>query len=146
MDRESRATGDGRDPPDRRTCKAPPLAAATRRISGYRSGALHGKGRTVATCEADDVASSNYVGLVESTYLDSIVNSNREGVIEMDSGFAQLKESALTEVAHFAERVREARRATFLERRAVILPCFVLPQRTPLSKRRRRSLTSCLNV
>jgi hypothetical protein len=75
-----------------------------------------GKGRTVAICEAEDVASSNYIGLVESTYLDSIVTTNREGVVEMDAGFARLKDAALTEVASFAEVVREARKATFLER------------------------------
>ncbi len=75
-----------------------------------------GKGRTVATCEAEDVASSNYVGLVESTYLDSIVTSNREGVLGMDAGFARLKDVALAEVASFGERVREARKSTFLEK------------------------------
>jgi hypothetical protein len=75
-----------------------------------------GKGRTVATCEAQDVPSSNYVGIVESTYLDSIVTSNREGVVEMDAGFARLKDAALAEVASFADGVREARKTTFLER------------------------------
>lgn len=75
-----------------------------------------GKGRTVATCTAEDVASSNYVGLVESAYLDSIVTSNREGVVEMDAGFASIKSAALAHVAGFAERVREARKLTFLEK------------------------------
>ncbi|MBI5068717.1 MAG: ATP-binding protein [Deltaproteobacteria bacterium] len=75
-----------------------------------------GKGRTVHRCLADDVASSNYLGIVESTYLDSIVSANREGVVELDTGFAQLKDAALAEVAHFAERVREGRKSTFLER------------------------------
>lgn len=75
-----------------------------------------GKGRTVASCIADDVASSNYVGLVESTYLDSIVTANREGVVEMDTGFASIKSAALAHVSDFAERVREARKLTFLEK------------------------------
>jgi hypothetical protein len=75
-----------------------------------------GKGRTVAACTAEDVASSNYVGLVESAYLDSIVTSNREGVVELDAGFASIKSTALAHVSDFAERVREARKITFLEK------------------------------
>lgn len=75
-----------------------------------------GKGRTVAAHEAADVPSSNYLGLVESAYLDSIVMSNRESILGMDAGFAGIKDAALQHVAAFAERVRESRKHTFLER------------------------------
>ena len=75
-----------------------------------------GKGRTVTACEAEEVASSNYLGLVESAYLDTIVMSNREGVLDMDAGFTGIKRAALMQVAAFAERVREGRKRTFLEK------------------------------
>ncbi|MDQ2977531.1 MAG: ATP-binding protein [Acidobacteriota bacterium] len=74
------------------------------------------KGRTVASAVLEQPPSSRYLGLVECPYLDSIVTSNREALIEMDGGFASLKEAALGKVAEFGSRYRDKRKHEFIER------------------------------
>ena len=74
------------------------------------------KGRTVAACSTEFAPSNNYLGIVESAYLDKIVLANREAVAEMDPGFAGIKEAALGHIAAFSERYREAHKRTFLEK------------------------------
>jgi hypothetical protein len=73
------------------------------------------KGRTVATAIAEDTPGSNYLGIIECPYLDSMVTSNRELLIEMDGGFAQLKEIALERISRFGERLRSERTRAFIE-------------------------------
>jgi hypothetical protein len=74
------------------------------------------KGRTVANSDLDDAPSANYLGLVECPYLDSIVASNREAIIEMDEVFANLKAIALTRVKAFGDKYRSERKRHFIER------------------------------
>lgn len=74
------------------------------------------KGRTVASAALEEAPSSNYLGLVECPYLDSIVTANREALIEMDDGFTSLKEAALNKVAEFGHKFRDQRRREFIER------------------------------
>ena len=74
------------------------------------------KGRTVASVHPQDSPSPDYLGLVECPYLDSIVASNRESLIEMDETYARLKEAALDRVRDFATRYRSTEKRRFLER------------------------------
>lgn len=75
-----------------------------------------GKGRTVATADMDTPPAPNYLGLVECPYLDSIVTSNREVLIEMDQGFAELRESAKVRIRAFGERFRTANKTMFIQK------------------------------
>lgn len=74
------------------------------------------KGRTVATTKSDDIPSPNYLGIIECAYLDSIVTSNRDQLIEMDGGFAQLRDLALERIRSFGERLHSERKRAFIER------------------------------
>lgn len=74
------------------------------------------KGRMVASVQPQDVPSPTYLGLVECPYLDSIVSSNRETLIEMDEAFSRLKVATLEHVRQFAERYRALDNRRFLER------------------------------
>ena len=75
-----------------------------------------GKGRTVATADMDTPPAPNYLGLVECPYLDSIVTSNRELLIEMDQGFAQLREAAKDRIRAFGKRYRAASKTLFIQK------------------------------
>ena len=74
------------------------------------------KGRTVASEQPSDLPSPRYLGLVECPYLNSIVTSNREALINMDGGFAQLRDAAIERVQAFSERFRIERTRHFIER------------------------------
>jgi hypothetical protein len=73
------------------------------------------KKRTVASAQPEIPPSANYQGLVECPYLDSIVTANREGLIEMDSGFASLRQAVIGRVEAFAQRVQADRQRHFIE-------------------------------
>jgi len=75
-----------------------------------------GKGRTVATANIEVPPCSNYLGLVECPYLDSILTSNRELLIEMDQGFAELRNAALDRVQKFGDRYQSERRKAFIQK------------------------------
>jgi hypothetical protein len=73
------------------------------------------KGRTVTSLEPDEPPPVQYLGIVECPYLDSIVTSNRELLIDMDEGFAGLKEAALDRINQYGKKVRAQRKTTFIE-------------------------------
>jgi hypothetical protein len=73
------------------------------------------KGRTVNSHQPEEPLPPQYLGIIECPYLDSIVTSNRELVIEMDEGFASLKEAALGRITEYAKRARAQRKRTFIE-------------------------------
>lgn len=73
------------------------------------------KGRTVASSQPDDTPSPQYLGIVECPYLDSLVTSNRELLMQMDEGFASLKDVVLSRVSEYAKRLRAERRRSFIE-------------------------------
>ena len=75
-----------------------------------------GKGRTVATADMDMPPAPNYLGLVECPYLDSIVTSNRELLIEMDQGFAQLRAAAKDRIRAFGEHYRAENKNLFIQK------------------------------
>jgi hypothetical protein len=72
------------------------------------------KGRTVAVYQPEQVPAPNYLGIVECAYLESIVLSNREAIIELDGGFVSLREAALERVASFREKIRSERITRFI--------------------------------
>jgi hypothetical protein len=73
------------------------------------------KGRTITTIQPDDVPANNYLGLVDCEYLDSIVSSNRELLIEIDEGFSTLRTLALQKVETFGKGLRSRQKTTFIE-------------------------------
>ncbi len=92
------------------------------------------KGRTVTTNQPEDVPSPFYLGLVECPYLDSIVTANREGLIEMDGGFTHLKNSVVTKIRAFGERLKAEKKRRFIEtaRKEDYYP-FREPTRDPIA-------------
>lgn len=74
------------------------------------------KGRLVGSVQPQEVPSPTYLGLVECPYLDTIVSSNRESLIEMDEGFSSLKSVTIERVKRFGERYRAQDNKRFLER------------------------------
>jgi len=74
------------------------------------------KGRTVAAEQPTDPPTPRYLGLIECAYLDSIVTSNREALINMDDGFLELKDEALKRVEVFGDRLKSERDRRFIER------------------------------
>lgn len=74
------------------------------------------KGRTVASIQPEIPPGPNYIGLIECPYLDSIVTSNRELLIEMDGAFARLRETVLAQVDAYRQRLTEEHARTFIER------------------------------
>jgi hypothetical protein len=72
------------------------------------------KGRTVAVYQPEQVPAPNYLGIVECGYLESIVLTNREAIIELDGGFVSLREAALEHVAAFREKIRSERITRFI--------------------------------
>jgi hypothetical protein len=75
-----------------------------------------GKGRTVATQQPERTPSSNYLGIVECAYLDQIVSSNRESLIEMDGTFARLKQAVAERVELYRQRLQAEDRKRFIDR------------------------------
>ncbi len=74
------------------------------------------KGLTVHSFQPEDVFSSQYMGIVECPYLDSIVTSNREMLIEMDDGFVRLRDEAVARMARFGQRFEVMKKESFIER------------------------------
>jgi len=73
------------------------------------------KGRTVHWEQPELTLAPNYLALAECDYLDAIVTSNRESLIELDEGFAQIRERVLDQVGAFQVRLREDRARRFIE-------------------------------
>lgn len=73
------------------------------------------KGRTVISLQPEEPPPVEYLGIVDCQYLDSIVTSNRELLIEMDEGFTTLKEAAFDRISDYARKVRAERKKTFIE-------------------------------
>ena len=74
------------------------------------------KGQTVAAEQPDEVPSPRYLGLVECPYLDSLVTSNRGELLNMDTGFSELKQIAFQRVHRFGETLRAQNKRDFIER------------------------------
>jgi hypothetical protein len=89
-----------------------------------------GKGGTVAGVKLEEAPSPFYLGLVECAYLDEIVTSNREGIVQMDGGFAHLREAVLDRVRGFGERFRAKQSKRFIEqaRESASYPYRAVPQ------------------
>lgn len=73
------------------------------------------EGRTIATTDLERPPSQRYLGIVECRYLDTLVTSSREGLIEMDEGFAELRARTLERVTDFSGRLAERERYRFIE-------------------------------
>lgn len=73
------------------------------------------KGRTVATGQPEEPPSPHYLGIVECPYLETIVTSNREGLIGMDKSFSQLKGAALEKVQAYREKYKANYSRYFIE-------------------------------
>jgi hypothetical protein len=74
------------------------------------------KGLSVASHKPEEVPSNRYLGLVDCDYLDSIITSNREALIEMDEVFAHLKDAAVEKMRDFGKRLRADQKHRFIER------------------------------
>lgn len=74
-----------------------------------------GKGGTVTGIRLSEPPSPFYLGLVGCAYLDEIVSSNREGIIQMDGGFAHLRDAVLDRVRAYGERYRSKQAKRFIE-------------------------------
>lgn len=75
-----------------------------------------GKGRTVATERLETPPTPSYLALIEAPYLDSLVTSNRDLLVEMDDTFTQLRDAALSKISTFGERFKSERIKTFIHR------------------------------
>ncbi len=73
------------------------------------------KGRTVTSVQPDEPPPVQYLSIVECPYLDSIVTSNRELLIDMDEGYAGLKEAALDRINEYGKKILAQKKATFIE-------------------------------
>ena len=73
------------------------------------------KGRTVTSVQPEDPPPVQYLSIVECPYLDSIVTSNRELLIDMDEGYAVLKEAALDRINEYGKKIFAQRKTTFIE-------------------------------
>jgi methyl coenzyme M reductase subunit C len=73
------------------------------------------KGRTVLSSQPDVPLLNNYVALAESRYFESIVSSNREALIQMDEGFAHIRDAVVDRVRGFTEKYRRDERRRFIE-------------------------------
>lgn len=74
------------------------------------------KGRTVISEELDDPPLPQYLGIVECPYLETIITSNREQLVEMDETFNRIRDHIRLRVGAFGEKVRERRKRSFIER------------------------------
>jgi hypothetical protein len=74
------------------------------------------KGVTVQTGKLDEPPSPNYIGIVESRYLDESVTSNREAFVMLDSGFASLTRAVTARVQNYSRRLRVDQKDRFIER------------------------------
>jgi hypothetical protein len=77
---------------------------------------LTAKGVTVETTRLEDSPTPNYLGIVESPYLDEMVSSNRQAFINMDGVFSELKRVILDRVSAYGRRLRAAEADRFIER------------------------------
>ncbi|MBN2180372.1 MAG: ATP-binding protein [Sedimentisphaerales bacterium] len=73
------------------------------------------KGRTVAHFQPEMIPSSNYLGIVECSYLEKIVSANRESIIELDGTFSSLKNEVLKRIQIYGEKYRKRKKHTFIE-------------------------------
>lgn len=73
------------------------------------------KGRTVTSVQPEEPPPVQYLSIVECPYLDSIVTSNRELLIDMDEGYTGLKEAALDRINEYGKKVFAQRKTTFIE-------------------------------
>lgn len=76
---------------------------------------LTAKGRAVDRIDLELLPARNYLGLVECPYLDRLVTSSREALVEMDGVVAHLKQAVEQRVVAFGESLREQRRKSFIE-------------------------------
>ena len=103
------------DVPDRTTVRHLLLKKPVEHMRFPHQVLFSAKGRTVAHAKPED-APPHYLGLVECDYLDSIIASNRESIIEMDGGFAALRRAALERVHAYTEKLQDEWRRNFIER------------------------------
>lgn len=73
------------------------------------------KGRTVTSVQPEEPPPVQYLSIVECPYLDSIVTSNRELLIDMDEGYTVLKETALDRINEYGKKIFAQRKTTFIE-------------------------------
>jgi hypothetical protein len=74
------------------------------------------QGRTVASTTIEEPPAATYIAIVEAAYLDSIVSSNRESIIELDGAFSELRRAVLGRVDDFRKRLRAEQADHFLHR------------------------------
>jgi hypothetical protein len=77
---------------------------------------LTARGVTVETTRLEDPPTPNYLGIVESPYLDEVVSSNRQAFINMDGVFGDLKRAILDRVSAYGTRLRANEAERFIER------------------------------
>jgi hypothetical protein len=76
---------------------------------------LTAKGRTVRGLTTELPLSANYVGIAECPYLDKLVTSNRESLIEFDPLVTSLSENVIASAQAFDDRSLSQRQARFIE-------------------------------
>lgn len=74
------------------------------------------KGRMITNAQPEESPPPQYVGIVECDYLDSILSSSREALIEMDDTFANIKAITFDKVNEFGHKYRTQSAKRFIEK------------------------------
>lgn len=77
---------------------------------------LTAQGMTVQAIELADPPSPNYVGLAESPYFEEMVTSNRAAFVDFDDAASAIRQSVISRVHAFGERLQTQLNETFIER------------------------------
>jgi hypothetical protein len=75
-----------------------------------------GKGVTVAHMRTERPPAPQYLGILDCDYLNDIIATDREAVVEMDDGFAKLKELAVLKMNEFGSKRQAQLARGFIER------------------------------
>jgi hypothetical protein len=73
------------------------------------------KGQTIATEKPAFPVSPQYLAVVEWPYLEELVTTNREALVELDSGYKDLQQAAITNISQFQSTLRTSHTKLFLK-------------------------------
>lgn len=73
-------------------------------------------GRTITCCDPEETLNPNYLGVIDCPYLEEIVLSNREALIQLDSGFSKLKSKVSKAASVFNQNYFAREKKSFIER------------------------------
>lgn len=74
------------------------------------------QGMTVSALQLGEPPSSQYVGVVESPYLDEMVTASRASFLEMDATFVRLRAAVQESISAYGDRLEKEQAETFIER------------------------------